>query len=163
MTADNLYSLARVRHGWGDLAGWPLYERALASIRKGARCRAGGIALFRVKVPKWYAFDHDHVQMLGPFNTGEECVEAIKKTMTSYVRPEWAWVDLSQWQVVRSCGLTTESKTRIKTNFIADEPYQDVGTVWLNSEALRPPSALCPRPFLAGLIDSAEPTDRQRY
>jgi len=29
-------------------------------------------------------------------------------------------------------------------------------------EALRPPSALCPRP-LAGLIDSAELTDRQWY
>jgi hypothetical protein len=46
---------------------------------------------------------------------------------------------------------------------IADEPHQDVGTVWPASEALRPPSALCPRPFLAGLIDSAEPTDRQWY
>ena len=32
--------------------------------------------------------------------------------------------------LVGFCGLTTESKTRIKTNFIADEPYQDVGTVW---------------------------------
>ena len=31
---------------------------------------------------------------------------------------------------VRSCGLTTESKTRIKTDFVADKPYQDVGTVW---------------------------------
>ena len=34
--------------------------------------------------------------------------------------------------LVGFCGLTMESKTRIKikTNFIADEPYQDVGTVW---------------------------------
>jgi hypothetical protein len=38
--------------------------------------------LFRVKVPGWYAFDHDHVPVLGPFNSNEECVEAIRKAMT---------------------------------------------------------------------------------
>jgi hypothetical protein len=65
--------------------------------------------------------------------------------------------------LVGFCGLATESKTRIKTNFIADEPYPDVGTYGPTSEALRTPSAPCPRPFLACLIDSAELTDRQWY
>ena len=34
--------------------------------------------LFRVSEPGWYAFDDDHNAVLGPFNSDEECVEAIK-------------------------------------------------------------------------------------
>jgi hypothetical protein len=34
--------------------------------------------LFRVFEPGWYAFDDDHIPVLGPFNSDEECVEAIK-------------------------------------------------------------------------------------
>jgi hypothetical protein len=32
--------------------------------------------------------------------------------------------------LVGFCGLTTESKAWVKTNFIAHEPWQDAGTVW---------------------------------
>jgi hypothetical protein len=35
-------------------------------------------SLFRVKEPGWYAFDHDHIPVLGPFKSDEDCVEAIK-------------------------------------------------------------------------------------
>lgn len=35
--------------------------------------------LFKVKEPGWYAFDDDHIPVLGPFNSCEECVEAIKQ------------------------------------------------------------------------------------
>jgi hypothetical protein len=34
--------------------------------------------LFKVTVPGWYAFDDDHIPLLGPFNSREECVEAIR-------------------------------------------------------------------------------------
>lgn len=37
--------------------------------------------LFKVKEPGWYAFDDDHIPVLGPFNSIEECVEAIKKAV----------------------------------------------------------------------------------
>jgi hypothetical protein len=37
--------------------------------------------LFRVKEPGWYAFDDDHMPVLGPFSSNEECEEAIKKAM----------------------------------------------------------------------------------
>jgi hypothetical protein len=35
--------------------------------------------LFKVKEPGWYAFDDDHIPVLGPFNSRKECVEAIKQ------------------------------------------------------------------------------------
>jgi hypothetical protein len=35
--------------------------------------------LFKVTEPGWYAFDDDHIPVLGPFNSREECVEAIRK------------------------------------------------------------------------------------
>jgi hypothetical protein len=34
--------------------------------------------LFRVREPGWYAFDDDHVALLGPFNSREECEKAIR-------------------------------------------------------------------------------------
>jgi hypothetical protein len=34
--------------------------------------------LFRVSEPGWYAFDDDHNPVLGPFNSDEEYVEAIR-------------------------------------------------------------------------------------
>jgi hypothetical protein len=33
--------------------------------------------LFKVEQPGWYAFDDDHVPLLGPFDSREECVSAI--------------------------------------------------------------------------------------
>ena len=41
----------------------------------------GETNLFKVKEPGWYAFDDDHIPLLGPFNSREECVEAIKKAV----------------------------------------------------------------------------------
>jgi hypothetical protein len=35
--------------------------------------------LFKVTEPGWYAFDDDHIPVLGPFGSDEECLEAIKK------------------------------------------------------------------------------------
>ena len=32
--------------------------------------------------------------------------------------------------LVGFCGLTTESKAWVKTNFIAHKPWQDAGSVW---------------------------------
>jgi hypothetical protein len=37
--------------------------------------------LFKVTEAGWYAFDDDHIPVLGPFNSREECVEAIRKTV----------------------------------------------------------------------------------
>jgi hypothetical protein len=37
--------------------------------------------LFRVKEPGWYAFDDDHMPVLGPFETSEECAQAIVEAM----------------------------------------------------------------------------------
>ncbi len=37
--------------------------------------------LFKVKEPGWYAFDDDHIPVLGPFKSIEECVEAIRKAV----------------------------------------------------------------------------------
>jgi hypothetical protein len=34
--------------------------------------------LFRVKEPGWYAFNDDHIAVLGPFKSDQECEEAIK-------------------------------------------------------------------------------------
>jgi hypothetical protein len=36
-------------------------------------------ALFKIQEPGWYAFDDDHRPVLGPFNSNEECLDAIKK------------------------------------------------------------------------------------
>ena len=44
-----------------------------------AYVRPEDASLFRVKEPGWYAFDHDHIPVLGPFKSDEECLEAIKK------------------------------------------------------------------------------------
>jgi hypothetical protein len=44
-----------------------------------AYVRPEDASLFRVKEPGWYAFDHDHIPVLGPFKSVEECLEAIKK------------------------------------------------------------------------------------
>jgi hypothetical protein len=37
------------------------------------------IHLFRVTEPGWYAFDDDHLALLGPFDSPEECEQAIRR------------------------------------------------------------------------------------
>jgi hypothetical protein len=39
------------------------------------------IQLFKVKEPGWYALDDDHIPVLGPFNSEEECLAAVRKAV----------------------------------------------------------------------------------
>ena len=57
--------------------------------------------------------------------------------------------------LVGFCGLTTEGKAWIKTNFIPPEPYQDVRTVWADWRSAQRTIGALSEAGLACLIDSA--------